>query len=187
MLGRSSSYGRSCSLAISHLGRTCRAFGGAACPYQKSTVTLAENSEVAKPYEMIPGPKPLPVIGNIPRFLPVVGELVMKILFLFSIQTESGDLLRPMGFISGEYGRLPLLEMVNRLRENYGDIVRLEGIPGRRRCVFLFDANDCEIVYRTEGHWPWRIAMETIHLYRKRRNKAKGGFGLVSVFVLTHS
>ncbi|XP_046491941.1 cytochrome P450 CYP12A2-like [Neodiprion pinetum] len=93
------------------------------------------------------------------------------------MKNSSPNILR----VQGEYGKLPMLEMVDRLRKTYGDIVRLEGIPGRRRCVFLFDPNDCEKVYRTEGPWPSRISMETIKLYREQRHEVyKGESGLVS-------
>ena len=36
---------------------------------------VAQNDlDTAKPYEAIPGPKPLPIIGNIWRFLPYIGK-----------------------------------------------------------------------------------------------------------------
>lgn len=74
--------------------------------------------------------------------------------------------------------------MTQRMRDKYGEIFKLDGIPGRRRLVFLFDPYDCERVYRTEGPWPGRMSTETMQLYRKRREELyKGEYGLVVRFV----
>lgn len=67
------------------------------------------------------------------------------------------------------------------LRKHYGDIVKLDGILGRRPVVFLFNPDHCEKMYRVEGPWPMRIAIETMASYRKRNsNIYKGKYGLVA-------
>lgn len=39
------------------------------------TLTKPEGWDEAKPFEALPGPKPYPLIGNIWRFMPVIGDL----------------------------------------------------------------------------------------------------------------
>lgn len=41
----------------------------------QKTETKPSNWEEAAPFEQIPGPKPLPIIGNIWRFIPGIGNL----------------------------------------------------------------------------------------------------------------
>lgn len=70
------------------------------------------------------------------------------------------------------------------LRDKYGDVVKLEGILGRRPCVFLFSPELCEKMYRVQGVWPMRIAMETLHHYRmKRENIYEQQYGLATRLV----
>ncbi|KAH0545616.1 cytochrome P450 CYP12A2-like [Cotesia glomerata] len=108
--------------------------------------------EEAKPYHEIPGPKSYPIFGNLLKFLPYIGE----------------------------YGNLPLYEQMKLLNKQYGKIVKLEGVFGRRPSVFLYDPEQCEKMYRVEGAWPLRIAIETMCTYRERNSKVyKGKLGLV--------
>lgn len=67
------------------------------------------------------------------------------------------------------------------LRDKYGDIVRMDGLPNKRKTVFIFSSTLIEKVYRTEGPWPQRIAMESLHYYRKNRDWIyKGKYGLTT-------
>ncbi|XP_066600199.1 cytochrome P450 CYP12A2-like [Prorops nasuta] len=97
--------------------------------------------DVAKPYEDIPGPKPLPLIGNTFRFIPYIGE----------------------------FGNMSMVSQLRNLRETYGEVVKLEGILNRRTCIFLFSPELCEDMYRVQGRWPSRVAMESLHHYRLNR------------------
>nr|ARN17940.1 cytochrome P450-17 [Cephus cinctus] len=107
----------------------------------------------AKSFDEIPGPRALPIIGNMFRFLPHIGE----------------------------FGNQPVMEQMRNLKKQYGPIVKLDGIPHRRTVVFLFDPELSEKMYRTEGRWPTRIAMETMALYREERPELyKGNYGLAS-------
>lgn len=64
------------------------------------------------------------------------------------------------------------------LRDQYGDIVKLDGI-GRRTTILLFSPELCEKMYRVEGMWPIRISMESMHHYREnRKNIYDGQYGL---------
>ncbi|OXU32057.1 hypothetical protein TSAR_002862 [Trichomalopsis sarcophagae] len=106
---------------------------------KESNAEDANSSEwdFARPYEEIPGPKPLPVLGNLLKFLPRIGE----------------------------YGDLRPEQLLSRLRDEYGSIVRLEGLPNRRPCVFLYDVELCEKMYRFEGVWPSRVSIQCLHHY----------------------
>ncbi|GAB1867130.1 hypothetical protein CAJAP_08209 [Camponotus japonicus] len=105
----------------------------------------------ARPIKDIPGPRALPLIGNWFRFIPYIGE----------------------------YGTYNLTTQFRMLRDQYGDIVKLDGIIGRRTTILLFSPELCEKMYRVEGMWPMRISMESMHHYREsRKNIYDGQYGL---------
>jgi hypothetical protein len=43
-----------------------------------ATQARSEEWVYAKPFEDMPGPKPLPIIGNIWRFIPYIGKLLFR-------------------------------------------------------------------------------------------------------------
>lgn len=52
------------------------------------------------------------------------------------------------------------------LQENYGNLVKIPGIFGDRDKLMCFDPKIYEIVYRTEGVWPFRRAFQTFEYFR---------------------
>ncbi|XP_032665214.1 uncharacterized protein LOC116841428 [Odontomachus brunneus] len=104
------------------------------------------DGESTRPYEDIPGPKKSFMVGNVFKFLPYIGKYY----------TENLD------------------AQLRMLREEYGDIVKLEGLPGRRPCVFLFTPELGQMMFRLEGTWPMRLAMESLHHYRMSRPEFYG-------------
>ncbi|KDR20887.1 putative cytochrome P450 301a1, mitochondrial, partial [Zootermopsis nevadensis] len=93
--------------------------------------------DTAKPYEDMPGPKPLPVIGNFWRFLPYIGDIPAEI-------TTQQDYLH----------------------RKYGDIVKMAGLPGRSDMVMIYDPDEIEKVFRNEGPWPIRDTVPSVVYYR---------------------
>ena len=93
----------------------------------RSTVTVAQDAaagneaapsfELAKPFRDMPGPKPLPIIGNSWRFLPVVGK----------------------------YHNLTFDELLRSLHTEYGPVCKLTGMPSPDT-IYLDDPNDVEKV-----------------------------------------
>ncbi|XP_014102782.2 probable cytochrome P450 12c1, mitochondrial [Bactrocera oleae] len=78
------------------------------------------------------------------------------------------------GFLKGgEFANLSLNDFVFKCRERLGDIYRLPGVIGQPDSVVLFNVDDFEKVYRTEGMWPSRPGTDAVRYYRQNR---KDGF-----------
>lgn len=93
--------------------------------------------EDAKPYTKIPGPSSYPGVGIGLSFMP-----------------------------GGKYHGKSMAEFQKLLHEEYGQISRVPGVFGRQDCVNIFDPDDIERVYRTEGVSPMRVPLETIEYFR---------------------
>nr|AFH54190.1 cytochrome P450 [Bactrocera dorsalis] len=78
------------------------------------------------------------------------------------------------GFLKGgEFADLSLNDFIFKCRERLGDIYRLPGVIGQPDSVVLFNVDDFEKVYRTEGIWPKRPGTDAVRYYRENR---KDGF-----------
>lgn len=92
----------------------------------------------AKPYREIPGPRPVPFLGNTWRFLPYIGNF----------KIEEVD------------------KVSKRLYKKYGDVVKIEGLIGRPDMVFVYDADEIERVFRQEEKMPHRPSMPSLNYYK---------------------
>ncbi|CAH0663617.1 unnamed protein product [Chilo suppressalis] len=92
----------------------------------------------AKSWEEVPGPKPLPLLGNTWRFAPYIGN--------YSVEHVDKVCLS--------------------LREQYGDCVKMAGLLGRPDMLFVFDAREVERVFRSEDGAPHRPAMPSLNYYK---------------------
>ncbi|RZC34184.1 p450 domain containing protein [Asbolus verrucosus] len=102
-----------------------------------------ENLSEAKPYSEIPGPRPIPVLGNTWRLLPIIG------------QYDVSDVAKLSALFYKEYGK----------------IVKLSGLVGRPDLLFVYDANEIEKIYRQEGPTPFRPSMPCLVRYKSMVRK----------------
>lgn len=113
-----------------------------------STDSVTE-SPVTHSFDEIPGPKSLPLIGNVWRYLPIIGEF----------QLEKLD----------DIGRT--------LHSRYGPIVR-EHVFGNLNIVHLFDPVDIEVMFRNEGRHPERRSHRALGKYRTDRKELYSSGGI---------
>ncbi|KAF5274300.1 hypothetical protein FQR65_LT04418 [Abscondita terminalis] len=102
------------------------------CSYEIS------QNEAAKPYSKVPGPKPVPILGNTWRLLPIIGQ----------------------------YDVCDVAKISHLLYTDYGNIVKLSGLIGRPDLLFVYDADEIEKVYRNEGPTPFRPSMPCLVKYK---------------------
>ncbi|XP_076179671.1 putative cytochrome P450 301a1, mitochondrial [Ptiloglossa arizonensis] len=114
-----------------------------------------QNWSRCRPYAEIPGPKPVPFLGNTWRFIPFIGD--------FQIQAVD--------------------QVSKRLHEEYGDIVKMEGLLGRPDMVFIYDANEIERIFRQEESMPYRPSMPSLNYYKHvlRKEFFRGNAGVIAV------
>ncbi|KAI5738726.1 hypothetical protein M8J77_010467 [Diaphorina citri] len=109
-----------------------------------------------KPFTQMPGPRPIPLLGNNWRFLPYIG--------MYKIE---------------EIDKMSVC-----LRAQYGDIVRIGGLLGRPDMVFLYDADEIEKVFRNEELMPYRPSMPSLNYYKHVLRK--DFFGDVAGVIAVH-
>ncbi|KAL6426027.1 hypothetical protein ACFW04_008960 [Cataglyphis niger] len=107
------------------------------CPHVSSSQTTITSSHV-KPYDEVPGPRPIPILGNAWRLLPLIGQ----------------------------YQISDVAKISQMFYDEYGKIVRLSGLIGRPDLLFVYDADEIEKVYRQEGPTPFRPAMPCLVHYK---------------------
>ncbi|XP_014227711.1 probable cytochrome P450 301a1, mitochondrial [Trichogramma pretiosum] len=108
-----------------------------------ATTTTTSEFQSAKPYEEIPGPKPIPILGNTWRVMPVIGQYTVS-----------------------DTARISQL-----FYQHYGKITRLTGLIGRPDLLFVYDADEIERVYRQEGPTPFRPSMPCLVKYKSEVRK----------------
>ncbi|XP_026329292.1 cytochrome P450 CYP12A2-like isoform X2 [Hyposmocoma kahamanoa] len=118
--------------------------------------TLSTALEQPKPYSAIPGLGPLPIIGGLHHFLPVIGKIGL-----------------PENFAA----------MTGKLHKEYGPIVRVERLfPNIADMVMLFEPDHFDQVYRAEDVLPMRPGFKSFTYYREefRKERFEGVYGLTT-------
>ncbi|CAN7995760.1 unnamed protein product [Ixodes hexagonus] len=116
---------------------------------KQPTVSSCPHRAEVRPFHEIPGPKPLPIIGNIWRYMPIIGDM---------------DITR-------------MHRNAQKLLDRYGPLVR-EVVVGDRVVVHVFEPRDMEQVFRHEGRYPARLSHRALLKYRNERPHQYCGGGL---------
>ncbi|CAB3366881.1 Hypothetical predicted protein [Cloeon dipterum] len=107
---------------------------------QTTVAAVASSSNLVKTYDEIPGPKPLPIIGNAWRFMP---------------QLSSWDMT-------------DFVQWSRSMMEEYGKIVKISKLPGRRDMIMVFDPVVIAEVFKREGQYPESFKFESMEYYRQK-------------------
>ncbi|GFT88891.1 probable cytochrome P450 49a1 [Nephila pilipes] len=131
----------------------CEMFGNSCRNSFRRVVTSIDKksttNEVIRSFDEMPGPKPLPFIGNLWRYFPVIGN----------------------------YSFERLHKTYAKMYEEYGPIVK-EKVFGDRILVHAFKPDDMWKVYDSCGNIPIRISHRALAKYRRARPHLYSGPGL---------
>ncbi|XP_045453653.1 probable cytochrome P450 49a1 [Melitaea cinxia] len=108
-----------------------------------SLASELESLNPVKSWKEVPGPKPLPLLGNTWRFIPYIG----------GYSVEHVD------------------QVCLSLRQKYGKCVKMAGLLGRPDMLFVFDAGEVERVFRGEDAAPHRPSMPSLNYYKHTLRK----------------
>ncbi|KAL7736244.1 hypothetical protein ACLKA6_002921 [Drosophila palustris] len=107
-----------------------------------TTTTTAATTTAAttavRPYSEVPGPYPLPLIGNSWRFAPLIGE----------------------------YKISDLDKVMHELHVNYGKMAKVGGLIGHPDLLFVFDGDAIRDIFKKEETMPHRPSMPSLRHYK---------------------
>ncbi|BFG04066.1 probable cytochrome P450 49a1 [Drosophila madeirensis] len=111
----------------------------AAAAMEKATATRTASSTAGvRPYSEVPGPYPLPLIGNSWRFAPLIGT----------------------------YKISELDKVMNELHVNYGKMAKVGGLIGHPDLLFVFDGDEIRNIFKKEEAMPHRPSMPSLRHYK---------------------
>lgn len=87
--------------------------------------------------------------------------------------------------LTGNYEIEHIDQLSKRLYNQYGSIVKMEGLLGRPDMLFLFDPDDIERVFRQEDLLPFRPSMPSLNYYKHvhRKEFFADNAGVIAVYV----
>ncbi|KAJ8724865.1 hypothetical protein PYW07_015823 [Mythimna separata] len=115
------------------------------CIRTVAVASTATKTENLKPWKEIPGPNSLPIIGQLHHFT-----------------------------FGGTFANTEDAELVTKLINLYGPIVRIDSIFGKPPLLFLSDPESTAVVLRSENWFPVRPGFPSLEYYRKDYKKSKG-------------
>lgn len=82
----------------------------------------------------------------------------------------------------GELDKIDPFEMAANFQKRYGNLCKLPGVAGKKDLVFVFEPEDIETIYRTEGKYPVRELLDSLIYHRQvlRRDVYSASAGLTS-------
>ncbi|XP_017112236.1 probable cytochrome P450 12a5, mitochondrial [Drosophila elegans] len=66
----------------------------------------------------------------------------------------------------GKYKKMELMEMFEAMRQDYGDVFYMSGMMGSPAFVVTHNPKDFEVVFRSEGVWPYRPGGDALRYHR---------------------
>ncbi|KAH8394653.1 hypothetical protein KR222_000876 [Zaprionus bogoriensis] len=104
-----------------------------------TTATAATTTAApVRPYSEVPGPYPLPLIGNSWRFAPLIGT----------------------------YKISDLDKVMHELHVNYGKMAKVGGLIGHPDLLFVFDGDEIRNIFKKEEAMPHRPSMPSLRHYK---------------------
>lgn len=80
----------------------------------------------------------------------------------------------------GKFHNMSVIDIQKALREEFGDFFKMPGMFGQNNLITTFDPKDVEFIHRTEGTYPFRRGLDTMHHFRKNlRSDVYATTGLV--------
>ncbi|XP_062130747.1 probable cytochrome P450 49a1 [Drosophila sulfurigaster albostrigata] len=107
-------------------------------PTTATTSTVAAAASAVRPYSEVPGPYPLPLIGNSWRFAPLIGT----------------------------YKISDLDKVMHELHVNYGKMAKVGGLIGHPDLLFVFDGDEIRNIFKKEETMPHRPSMPSLRHYK---------------------
>lgn len=71
----------------------------------------------------------------------------------------------------GSFNTKHLSEIQREFKNRFGNLVKLPGMLGKNDVLFVYEPEDMEKIYRTEGQYPIRRGLDSINYYRRELRK----------------
>ncbi|KAH8304376.1 hypothetical protein KR059_007588 [Drosophila kikkawai] len=125
-------------LNVSHQALAAATTHAKATTVVAATATSSTAAAVVRPYSEVPGPYPLPLIGNSWRFAPLIGT----------------------------YKISDLDKVMNQLHVEYGKMAKVGGLIGHPDLLFVFDGDEIRNIFKKEEAMPHRPSMPSLRHYK---------------------
>lgn len=72
---------------------------------------------------------------------------------------------------AGKYDFSDLIGVHKQLYDEYGPIVKFDGLEPNNDLIFIFDPKDIEAMFRNDSASPYRPSLKSLAYYRKHTRK----------------